>query len=556
MQNKMKKIFYIIIGLFFVTGCSLKEEILDTLTTENSISKQSDVTAFLNGTYATLQSDGAFKANYAIFFLTADDLNTRSGVGTNNQYSIKAHDSSTPATNSFWNTMYATINRCNFLLEKIEPLDINSAYKTRVKGELYFLRAFSYFYLVRLFGEVPLRTKSTALTDDLTLERVSVDKVYEQIFTDLKAASTTLLTRTTLPTAEFGHATKGAAQAMLAKAYLTYACHQNLKETNAIENYRLAEIYADSVINSNQYKLIASYNDLFDVAKERAAYEEVIFGIHFTRDAQLGTLGSQFAGFFMPNSFGGVAGQGVLKTGVANYGVQPWFYSRYSTGDYLNDFRVERSFLTSWQNTSTPSRRVITYPLLRVSTTSNELTEVQPYINKYIDGAGITNSNQENDLFIIRLADVYLIKAEAENELNGPTPEAYNAFNFLRARARNANGTIRTTPANLVAGLTKDEFRMKVFDERALELFAEGHRWFDLVRFKSPNGKSMMEYQFGTFLPTLKAGIPVYNNASRRWDGGVSEPNSLPAFNTRLMLLPIPQSEIVANPKITQNSGY
>ncbi|MDI9859367.1 RagB/SusD family nutrient uptake outer membrane protein [Flectobacillus roseus] len=553
----MKNIFYLVIGLFFVSGCSLKEEILDTLTSDNAISKQADVTAFLNGTYATLQTDGGFKANYAIFWSTADDINIRPGIATNLPYSIKTHDSATPATNNFWNTMYATINRCNFLLEKIEPLNINAAYKTRVKGELYFLRAFSYFYLVRLFGNVPLRLKATALTDDLTPERASVDKVYEQIFADLKLASNTLLTRTTLPVAEFGHATKGAAQAMLAKAYLTYASHQSLKGVDAVQNYTLAKVYADSVINSNQYKLIASYNDLFDIAKERAAYEEVIFGISFTRDAQLGALGSQFAGFFLPTTMPNVAGQGTSKTGIENYVVQPWFYDKYSSGDYLNDYRVERSFLTTWTNTA--NRKTITYPLLRASTTSNEViqtTTVQPFIYKYVDGAGITNSNQENDLFIIRLADVYLIKAEAENEVNGPTPAAYAAFNLLRARARNANGTIRTTPANLTAGLTKDEFRMKVFDERALELFAEGHRWFDLVRFKAPNGKSMMEYQFGTFLPTLKAGLPVYNNTARRWDGGVTEPNSLPAFNARFMLLPIPQSEIVANPKITQNTGY
>ncbi len=554
MKNKIIALLTI---LFFMSGCSLKEEIIDTLTPENSITKQADVTAFLNGTYANLQSNGGFKANYAIFWSTADDINIRPGVGTNIAYSIKTHDSSTPATSDFWNTMYATINRCNFLLEKMEPLNINAAYKARVKGELFFLRGFCYFYLVRLFGEVPLRLKATALTDDLTLERTSVDKIYEQIFTDLKAASSTLLTRTALPVAEFGHATKGAAQAMLAKAYLTYACYQSLKGTEATSNYNSAKLYADSVINSNQYRLIPSYNDLFDVAKERAAYEEVIFGIPFTRDAQLGALGSQFAGFFLPTTMPNVAGQGTAKTGIENYVVQPWFYDKYSKGDFLNDYRVERTFLTTWTNTS--NRKTITYPLLKASTTSTEVfqtTTIQPFIFKYVDGAGLSNSNQENDLFIIRLADVYLIKAEAENEVNGPTPAAYAAFNFLRARARNANGTTRTAPTNLATGLSKDEFRMKVFDERALELFAEGHRWFDLVRFKAPNGKSMMEYQFGTFLPTLKAGLPVYNTASNTWGGGVTESTSLPAFNQRLLLLPIPQSELVANPKMTQNPGY
>jgi hypothetical protein len=73
---------------------------------------------------------------------------------------------------------------------------------------------------------------------------------------------------------------------------------------------------------------------------------------------------------------------------------------------------------------------------------------------------------------------------------------------------------------------------------------------------KAPNGKSMMEFQFGTFIPTLKAGLPVFSSATNTWGGGVTEAAALPAFNPKLLLLPIPLSEIVANPKMTQNPGY
>ena len=554
----MKKIYFIILSILFIaSGCSMEEKILDTLTPSNSLSKQSDVTAYLNGTYANLQSNDGFKANYAIFWSTADDINVRPGVATNIMYSTKTHDATTPATNAFWNTMYATINRCNFLLDKIEPLNIDVAYKKRVKGELYFIRAFSYFYLVRLFGEVPVRVKSTNLNEELTTSASSIDEIYKLIFSDFKLASETLLTQTALPAAEFSHATKGAAQGMLAKALLTYASHKKLNGQDGTEFYKNSKIYADSVISSNQYKLIPNFNDLFDVAKERAAYQEVIFGIPFTRDAQLGTLGSQFAGFFMPTTMPNVAGQGTTKTGIENYVVQPWFFDKYSKGDYLNDYRIERSILTSFVNTS--NRLTLTYPRLKSVINGTEVyqsTTIQPFINKYVDGAGITNSNQENDLFILRLADVYLIKAEAENEINGPTADAYTAFNMVRARARNANGVNRTTPANLTTGLTKDQFRQKIIDERAVELFAEGHRWFDLVRLQAPDGKSMMEYQFSTFLPTLKGGLPTYIASSNTWGGGVTENTSLPKFTERLLLLPIPQNEIITNPKMKQNKGY
>jgi starch-binding outer membrane protein, SusD/RagB family len=199
---------------------------------------------------------------------------------------------------------------------------------------------------------------------------------------------------------------------------------------------------------------------------------------------------------------------------------------------------------------------VVCFPKVRTSTTSNELTETQPYLFKYVDGKALDSRNAENDMPIMRLSEVFLIKAEAENELNGPTAIAYAEFNKLRARARNANGVQRTTPANLTAGLTKDEFRQKIVDERALEFVGEGLRWFDLVRMKGPNGKTLYEYQFGTFLPTLRAGLPTFTTATNTWAGGRTDNTSIVPYNAKLLLWPIPFNELSANPNITQNPGY
>ena len=165
-------------------------------------------------------------------------------------------------------------------------------------------------------------------------------------------------------------------------------------------------------------------------------------------------------------------------------------------------------------------------------------------------------SNHENDLFIIRLAEVFLIRAEAENELNGPAG-AYTSFNMLRARARKANGTARLVPANLATGLTKDQFRKKIFDERGLEFIGECKRWFDLVRMKNPSGTgTMYQHQFQTFLPTIAPGIPVYNTTTRRWGGGKTERSSIVPYNSKFLLFPIPQIERDLNAKLTQNGGY
>ena len=93
-----------------------------------------------------------------MLFYTADDITGP----TTNLYSNKTYDANTIQGSRFWTSMYACINNCNQLLENIQPMDIDSAYKSRIEGEGYFLRAFCYFYLVRMWGDVPLKLNSTA----------------------------------------------------------------------------------------------------------------------------------------------------------------------------------------------------------------------------------------------------------------------------------------------------------------------------------------------------------------------------------------------------------
>ncbi len=554
------RIAFCIFFIFLSLSCT-KQNIYDTLTVDNSLNNASGISNFVVGAYSRLSAFDAFKVALISFFLTADDINTRPLSSYGIRYSTKTHDAFTVETSNFWNSLYVIINRSNYLLDKIDVIPADTAFKARAIGEMKFLRAFSYFYLVRLWGDVPFKLKATNLVDDnLRLPRTSTDSIYQQIFNDFTDASKVLYTKNKQPSTEFGRATKGAAFAMLSKAYLTYASMLKLKSSSVDPTpfYQKAKDYADSVISSNQYTLIPNYNNLWDVEQERNAYQEVIFGIQFTKDNQVAnatSLGSEFATMFMPSTMPNVAATGVNKTGSGNLRVQPWFAERYSTGDYQNDYRTDVTFLTRWFNLSTTPRTVITFPILKASTTSNEIIETQPYLGKYRDGKALDARNCENDLFITRLADVILMKAEAENEINGPTTIAYSEFNKLRTRARNANGTTRTTPANLPAGLSQSQFRNKIIDERALELAGEGHRWFDLVRMQAPDGKSMMEYQFDTYLPTLPIGLPIYDNTTRSWLGGRTESNSLPKFRNSFLLLPIPLSELNAN-DLPQNPGY
>jgi len=345
--------------------------------------------------------------------------------------------------------------------------------------------------------------------------------------------------------------------------------------------YQLAENYADTTITLGRYSMITNYADIWDVDKKRTAYaNEVLFGIPFTRDQQVSSstsLGSEFAAVFMPYDMPNVAGLALptsrvfvrkgdtitmTQTGAATQGtIQPWFAKTYSTGDYVGDYRFETSILTNWTCLADNGIPVTTYtfPLTKATNTSTVVGAIKnyPYLYKYVDPYGLDAADNGNDLYVMRISEIYLIKAEAENELNGPTTKAYNAFNLLRARARLANGTARTTPANLQTGLTKDQFRMKIVDERALEFVGEGQRWFDLVRMKSPTGTTMLEYQLNTVIPALPQGVPVFNTSTRIWGGGLTFPANVPPFQKRFLLFPIPYSELSTNSAITyQNPGY
>ena len=576
----MNRFFYIIIiFLLFLSSCSLKEKEVAILTPQNTLNSQAGVASYINGCYNIFTTGSCFKTGYQPFFLRGDEIYAPSSYGN---FSSKADNPQSSQTGSFWGSMYSVIQNANYLIANIQPMKLDSAYKARTVGECYFLRAFCYYYLVRIFGDVPLKLQPTTDGKLVNFPRVIADTIYRQIFNDLSLANATLLPYSKQPFAEFGHATKGAAQAILASAYLTYGNRLDLLGNTASAKiyYQLAENFADSVINSGQYNLIPNYSNLWDVAQEKNAYKEVIFGIHFMRNTQGSSagVGSEYADMFMPGNMPNVAGYNVLvniyntngikkdtsnlpQTGQGYFLVQPWFVKTYTSGDYTNDYRGDCSFLSSWgyQTNQGDSIHVFTYPQSIPTQTSTYWvsSNANTYLQKYVDPYAFDAPNNENDLFIIRLAEVYLIKAEAENEINGPTGVAYSAFNMLRARARNANGVLRTTPANLQTGLTQAQFRMKINDERALELVGEGHRWFDLIRQKSPNGTTMLEYQLSTVIPSFTQGMPVWNGKTKTWGGGLTYLPGVPSFLQRFLLLPIPFNETSTNPAITyQNPGY
>jgi hypothetical protein len=560
-----------------LTSCNLDEVILDT-PTPTSITTETDVNAIIIGMYSRFNDSQMFKfLGHNMLTITADDIYSTAA----SEYGYYAKRTYTSAnTNPMWANFNYTVRDANNLIDVLDKKEFSAAFEKRAYGEAYFIRAFSYYYLVRLYGGVPLRTKMTTIDSDFYIKRNTVEETYAQIFSDFKKASELL----PLVAANLGHATKGAAQALLSQAYLTYGNQLALKGQQDNEQYTSAALYADSVIKGGQYALLANYGDLYDISKETGAYREVIFGIRFQTDNQnraQPAAGSEFAYSFGAGNTYGVSAGGL--GGNNSFRVSHWFADYYRTGDYVMkdsipftpfiDYRNEKAFHQRGYNPTTNNgagRYFAVYPNTVGSTipaASGDGTIVDPILAKYIDPTGKDQRNHGNDFFIIRLAEVYLIKAEALNEINGPNAEALAAFNEVRKRARTVNSVpnARSVPADLSAttAVDKDTFRMKIFDERGLELVGEGQRWFDLVRMRSPLSPSMTMYEY-QFLHRLNdqtiysRTIPTYNTTTNQY----TTKNHVYEFTLnvtvpKFLLFPVPIQEIQQNPNFgPQNPGW
>ena len=561
----MKKKIFFYIGLLFLglQSCSLDEELIDT-PNPTLISTEDDVDALIHGLYARLNDGGAFKYNgFLMLTLSADDI--YSTVGS--EFGPFAQRTYTGAdVELFWDQMFLTIGAANNLIKVLDDLELSDSYERRAYGEAYFMRAFCYYYLVRLFGGVPLRLEVANIGSDFYLPRSSVDDVYAQIFVDFAEAGLRLPLASALSTAQIGRATKGAAHALLAQAYLTYGNQLSLKGEDPKFQYEESWRYCDSVILSNQYTILDEYADLFDIAKENNAYREVIFGIRFQVDPQaraLGSAGSEVGYYFgVPNSHF-VSGNAPYGNGNGAMRPMPWVADFYRKGDYANaagtvvDYRNEVAFMQLPYN-SVEKKYYATYPNIPAA---NQGVITVPVIGKYIDPNGKDSRNNGNDFFVIRFPEIYLIKAEVLNELDRKI-DAFFPFNRTRERARKGKGTGRNIPANVNATthptITKSELRMKIFHERGLEFIAEGQRWFDLVRMQHPTDptKTMYEYQLMEELTksTYSKAMPGYNATTKTY----TNRNAVyqPALNVsrKFLLFPIPTGELLKNPNFGEQN--
>lgn len=430
--------------------------------------------AFVNGIYGMMT-----EWDYAFSYLGITEIisdNADKGSSPTDSGSDKAFldnltftSANAGSVGAMWTNWYKAIGRSTNSIQYTEEYGLtDQTYKNRLIGEAKFLRAYHYFFLVRAFGDVPLQHV------DL-INRVPKEQVYDYIEQDLLEAIEALPEKSGYAANDLGRATKGAAKALLSKVYLYQREWQNAYD------------YADQVISSGEYGLESDYavvwresseNGIESIFEVQARGEAIAHGVQQYSETQgaRGTSGWGW-GFNTPS-------QNLLDAFNAE-------------GDVIRrDATIIFAGETLWDG------RIVSASV-----------ENPMYNEKAYSSANAGSGDGDKNIRVLRLAEIYLIRAEAANEL-GNSGVAVSSLNMVRNRV--SLPSVTTT--------NQGDLRTAIWKERRLELAFEHDRWFDLNR--TGQASAAMAAHGKTYV----AG--------------------------RHELFPIPNDQLIQTPEMTQNPGY
>lgn len=450
---KIHKILILTFVLVAFAGCEdfLSVSPQGELTQEAFPSTQEDALQATNAVYTTLRNWHYHSGGFPILDIMSDDAhkgsNPNDAANTIGPYDDFTHTPTQDGLDRWWNALYEGIKRANVVLERVEPIEMDQQLKSRFMAEASFLRALYYFDLVRAWGGVPM---VTSLNVDFEVPRSSASEIYDLIEQDLMFAIDNLPLKSEYGSNDLGRATKGAAQALLARVYLFQG------------NFSGAEEYAMEVINSGEYGLEPDFYDANGPGGEHGIESVFEVGAVATAGAENG--GNQYANT-----------QGVRGTPNRGWGFnRPSVDLREAFGQ--NDPRRDATIIELGEV-------IDGIEILGDGTTPDELVDengilqIESYNQKvWIPGTS-TNTQFGHNRRLIRYADVLLMAAEALNE-NGNPGQALTYLNQVRERARQGNPSILPD----ITETNKDALRDIIIEERRVELALEGHRFWDLVR--------------------------------------------------------------------------
>ena len=440
--------------LFLATpGCKkfLQKDLQGTLTTDQFPTSASDALLATNAVYESIRDWYYNSGGYPILDIMSDDA--RKGSNPSDQQStVGPYDyfGITPTSDGldrWWNSLYVGVLRANVVITKVPLITMDETLKSRYIGEAKFLRALFYFDFVRAWGGVPLVTTTDP---PLGLPRAKAEDLYTLIISDLQSAINSLPI-TYQSTADLGRATKGAAEALLARVYLFR------------NDFANAETYAMDVINLNKYSLEPVYINANGINGNNGVESIFEVGALQVEDQDAGC--DQYG-----NSLG--------VRGIPNKG---WGFNRPSIS-LRNSFETgdPRYKGTVIDLNDTIDGIIILGDAQTPAVTKDahgNIIEIQCYNRKVWVPGATTTSNWGLHRRFNRYADVLLMVAEALNE-NGKPTEALTYLNMVRARARQGN-------PNILPDITitdQSQLRDIIFNERRHELGLEGFRFWDLVR--------------------------------------------------------------------------
>ncbi|MGX7687263.1 RagB/SusD family nutrient uptake outer membrane protein [Flectobacillus roseus] len=342
----------------------------------------------------------------------------------------------------FWQDYYRAVFSTNIVLDKIETASLSEAYKNDVRSQMRFLRALFYFNMVQTWGDIPLVTKPLSGDEAYAVPRSPQADVYDLIKKDLGFAIENLPLASAIPSTKIGRASKGAAQTLLGKVYLTLG-----DKTSA------ANVLKD-VYNSNQYALLSTYGSLWGPNVKNT--KESIFEIQFLGGSASAPYSRYYQTFYPNNNFLGFYGSGMNQ-------VTDDLYNEYEA----NDPRRDLSIALGYNNGTTFIAQK--YPIKWTHTNAP---------------IGSGNPLANNNFMVLRYADVLLMLSEATGDAT--------YLNQVRTRAGLPKFGDAGYPTAFAGSLST-----AIEHERRVELAIEFHRWFDLKRTNraitvlQPKGKAI-----------------------------------------------------------------
>jgi len=475
----------------------LEEKPTGSLTPQSNVTSPTIARAFANSSYGSLttldRGSGGYGGNTAALMEYMAGKASGNAQTESNRFYNLTYDAQSFYIDTWWQGLFSGIANCNLALQKIAEIPQDTAAKANMLAEVHAIRALYYFYLVRMYGDVPATTEVVSDLNNVRPKRASVKEIYDKIIIpDLLTAETS-----TLPWQDnTGKVSMGAVKSLLAEVYLTYA---GAPVKGGADAYKQSASRSKDVMEKGGYSMFTEYTDMSNPANKNKG--EFIWQVQFAA----GINDNDLTAKSLPQY------QDIAVYSDEFGGLQPTtqFVESFPAGDKRTKER--QFFYTKYTKNTSRTDTVILGGY---------------YIYKWFDIQAVTNTaHSDLNYTIYRLADIILMYAEASNQAEGaPNAMAIKAVNQIRQRAG-------LSPIGL---MNKDDFEKEVWNQRYFELCYEGKTWFDMLRTRK-----------------------VRNDITRNYDDFVGHKTVWGKTLTENQLLfPIPLREINNNPNLTQNKGF